>query len=217
MAISGGDNLFRSVHHPVSFRRSVFITEKFWKFDAGQDHLETSIVWERFAPSRRYIHAYGCRQSAERNKRSQKASKSLRHVYCGAYQFKADHVYGLAKVPKLPEVSGASVCHVIETGEIAHANLRIELKNVHGGKIEELKTAIIDHLWRKNRGPLPHKCAVDHDLKPHPSSSMHDPPSGRYIDDRALPLRAWYMIRFWTLRSLWYSRLIPLAGVYRER
>jgi hypothetical protein len=118
---------------------------------------------------------------------------------------------------QLPEITGAVVLHVVEDNEIAHANVRITLANVASGRVEELKTAIVDRLWQVSRGPLHHRCVSDHDINPHPSNAMLDPPGGAYFDDRSLIYRAWYIVRFWLLAGLWRLNVIPLAEVYRSR
>jgi hypothetical protein len=218
MSLPKGNNIFRAVHYPLSFnKRNAFIVGKFIHLGGDESRIEMSVVWERYAPMVSYVHDYGCRTSTARNELKRSRGQSGRDVYCGAFQFKVHQVCDLVGIAQVPEIVHADVVHVIETDEIAHANIGIDLANVsNGGKLEELKTVIVDRLWQVSRGPLRHQCVCDQHLNPHPSNAIPNPPSGAYADDRPAVCRAWYIVRYWVVASLWRSGVIPLAGVYRS-
>jgi hypothetical protein len=204
--ISIGDNIFRGVHHPVAFKSKAFDIGKFWKLFTADDNpkfIEASVIWEKFAPTLGYVNSYGCRTSLKRNKKKEKDGKlGTKDVYCGAYQFKFDHVRGLVGLPGLMDISAADVIHKIETDEIAHCNLQIQIKD-DVDDAEHVKTAIIARLWQVNRGPINHTCAVDINLVPHPNSKLAIPPSGRYVDDRSIIRRTCHVLRFIVLSCRW--------------
>jgi hypothetical protein len=196
--IPATNNLFRGVHHPLSFkRRNVFAVQKFLNFESNESGIETSVVWERYAPTLKYVHAYGCRNSSRRNDRRRAEGRSGSDVYCGAYQFKAGDVRSLFPLPAFPEVTAAEVTHVIEQGEIAHASLHIHLTVGPSGSVEEIKTAVIDRLWRASRGPLRHSCTWDGEVDPHPNTMIPEAPRGPYSDDRSATEYLIFLIRFW--------------------
>jgi hypothetical protein len=204
-AIPDGDNLFRSVVHPLAFRKKGKQLDRGKFFHLCTDDLtpgliKTSVVWERYAPTSQRVHAFGCRLAVRMNE----ANPKTRHVYCGAYQFKASNVRQLVGTENLAEVVGSDVLHVIEHGEIAHANIQIRLAaDVDEDSVEGIKTVIVDRLWQSNRGPIPHICDVDTELEPPPSQLLIDAPNGTYSDDRSSMLRFWYDVRFAALYSLW--------------
>jgi hypothetical protein len=207
--VPNGESFFRGVHYSISFKSKAFDQRRFWALrPAGDDHriIETSVIWERFAPTLGHVNAYGCRLSLTRN-RSKKAEGKVkakdRDVYCGAYQFKIDHVRRLVGLSALTEVAAADVAPVKETDEIAHCNLWVRLNDtVDVEAAETVKTAIIDRLWQANRGPIRHTCADD--LTPHPSGALVVPPSGAYFDDRSPIRRIWHLVRF--VCYVWWVR-----------
>jgi hypothetical protein len=124
--IPQNDNLFRGAHHPVAFRKRAFQYSKFIKLYSDTPGLvEASFIWERYAPTLSFVHAYGCRTSKKRNQNR----PEKRDIYCGAYQLNAWHIRGLATTEGLSEVVTADVIHQVEDNEIAHASLRVVLRD----------------------------------------------------------------------------------------
>ena len=159
--VPDGDRLFRLCIHPISFNRKSFAPEKMWYLKLQADGaLHGSLAWNRYAPAPEYVHGYGCRLAAginEMKKRSGKFKEGNRHYYCGAYELSGSAIRELASIPELDEIASSDIVHQVESGEIAHADLRIFLKpglfNIEG-----TKTAIVDRLWSKCSGPLRHVC-----------------------------------------------------------
>jgi len=202
--IQNGDNLYRHSVFPISFKGNQFASAKFWNFkektDLNQTSIVTSLAWERYVPSKKYVHAYGCRLASritEKRKSEGKTSPKYRHVYCGSYQLNAEAIRLLTTTDGLADILSADVIHEIENGEIAHTNLKIFFKPVLQYDLEGTKTAIIDRLWSVNRGPLLHVCKYDRDIaNGHPNESLQVPPSGEYLDARSYLLCFWFILRF---------------------
>lgn len=206
--IPDGDSLFRHSIKPLSFRGSRFVGSKFVKlYDEADGSLLASLAWERYMPTARHIHEYGCRLAFGINERKRvrgELSEKSRHVYCGAYQITGGAVRALATTPNLDEISSADIIHHIEDGEIAHTDLRIFIKP-GTVNIEDTKTAIVDRLWNSCSGPLKHICDCDLDISPHPSLSLTTPPAGAYADTRRYFSRLWCILRFQIHLWVWRS------------
>jgi len=197
--IPDGNNLFRHAIHPVSFRKTTFVTDKFWHLSNEPDGtILGSLAWERYAPTAHYVHAHGCRLASRRNEAkrlSERYDDKKRQVYCGAYQVTARSVRDIA-LDELAGVLSADVVHHVEEGEIAHTDLRFTLVKPEAFDVEGTKTAIIDRLWNACTGPLAHACDCDRALNPHPNTLLAIPPLGRYRDQRWWITRIWCFIRF---------------------
>lgn len=209
--IPNGDSLFRHAVYPVSFKKTdsyikaIFVPEKVVRFQEQPDgSLVTSVAWERYAPTAKEIHGYGCRMAHHQNRKiAGPITPQKRRVYCGAYQLTAKAVRELA-TQNPGEISRANVKHHIEGGEIAHTDLRIAPNpNV---PLDSVKTVLLDRLWNAYSGPLRHKCDCDRDIDPHPSSKLSTPFRGDYADTRTCLSRRWYVVRFRALHWLWRVR-----------
>jgi hypothetical protein len=205
-AIPPTDNVFRGAHYPVAFKGKIFQYGKFINLvsdDKNPRFVEASFIWQRYAPSLFHVHAYGCRTARKRNKKKPKS----RHVYCGAYHLGASTVRQLARTAELPEVLTADIVHKIENDEIAHAALKVELRDdVDEEAAEHVKTVIADRLWNGSRGPSKHRCRVDRKLTAHPSAAHDIAPLGSYVDDRTISQQVFYLIRYWYLYFVWKAR-----------
>lgn len=144
--------------------------------------LVTSLAWQKFLPTEASLHEYGCRLAGGMNDRlvaqGKKLKDSNRRIYCGSYHLKTSVVRQLVGSDELPELSTAYVLHEIENDEIAHANLRIIIREDWQGDIAATMTAIVDRLWNGCQGPLKHICDCDRSVLPHPSAELSTPPSG---------------------------------------
>jgi hypothetical protein len=207
--IRNGNSLFRHCIYPISFNKksASFAHEKMFYLQSQPDGaLHGSLAWERYVPAPEYIHGYGCRLAAGINFRKRQAGKfseKSRHYYCGAYQLTARTVRSLAITAGLDGVAAADIVHLIEEGEIAHADLRIFLKpGVHE---EGTKTAIVDRLWNACSGPLRHTCDYDRDIHAHQSSNLRTAPVGEYRDAWPSLFRLFRVIRFRFFRWLWLN------------
>jgi hypothetical protein len=204
--ISDEDNLFRATIHPLAFKsKNRFNHGRVFYLDFKADgSLLGSLIWERYAPSTRYIHEYGCRLAFGQNQRYRDEGKEkYRRVYCGSYTLSAKAIRMLPKLEMLNEVlTHADVVHHVEAGEIAHADLKISVKATHHND-EGTKTAIIDRLWHSCRGPLSHKCECDHNIDSHPSSNLELPPQGEYSDTRSSFTRCWHIVTFVIINFVW--------------
>lgn len=208
--IRDGDYLYRPLIFPLSFSRAeTFIPSKLFHLagDPESGAILGSLVWERFAPTPEYIHAYGCRLAEKMNKKQKTKGKDRqkdRRVYCGAYGLRARSVRSLAGAEGLGEVVSADVTHLVEDGEIAHAELRIML-DAGTVNVEGTKTAILDRLVNASVGPLRHVCECDSDLAEHPSENLSIGQSGEYVNRRSYVNRLWRIVRFhlcvWFLRA----------------
>jgi len=198
--IPNSDGLFRHCIHPTAFRNQGkrFAPHKLIRLKEQNGTLLGSLAWERYLPTTKHVHSYGCQLASIRTKKNNK-----RHIYCGAYQLEASAVRALATTETLNGISSANVVHHIENGQIAHAELRISLKTGNNN-VESTKTAILDRLWNKCYGPLRYIDDCDQDIIPHPSSDLPTPPAGAYNDTRSCLSRLWSIIRF-HLES-WYLR-----------
>jgi hypothetical protein len=175
-------------------------------YDKRDGSIEASLAWERYVPTTELIHGYGCRLASGINARKQAEGKTRaknRHVYCGAYELKANAIRALAATEGLTEILSADVVHQIEHGEIAHTALRIILKPDAAVDVEGTKTAILDRLWNAFSGPLKHICNEDKDIREHPNSGLITPPAGPYSDTRSSILRLWCIVRFQICSWLW--------------
>jgi hypothetical protein len=215
--IPNGENIYRSVIFPLSFGgKRTFQPHKFMALGSQPGkphHIETSVIWERYAPFARFVHAFGCRLSAGQNSRRSNPKPGTERIYCGAYRLKVDDVRELARTAGLPEIQLADVRHVIEHGEIAHASLEIELvASTDEAVIEDVKTGIVDRLWRASSGPDAHICKEDSHLDPHPNGRLASAPSGPYSDDRTIWQRLWCLFRFLVVK-LWHW----LIGPFRRK
>jgi len=216
--IPDNDNLFRHCTHPISFKKERFASEKVIKIYDEPDGktLLASLAWERFVPTTKLVHGYGCRLSLGINNRAKARDKfdpTRPNVYCGAYRLSADTVRALRA--DLDEVESADVIHNIEEGEISHTDLRIVLIPSDGLDRENTKTAIVDRLWYACCGPLRHTCDCDFGINPHPSLSLITAPKGACSDTRSSFYRLWSIIRYrvdvWLL-----PRITPLLQRLNE-
>lgn len=208
--IPDDDKLYRHVIHPLSFSGNKFVVYKFIKlYDESDGSILASLAWERYLPTQKHVHSYGCRLARGMNtkmKEQGKFQEKNKKVYCGAFQLEARAVRSLPNLIGLEEVSSADVLHSVEEGEIAHTDLRIVLKPNTGRDVEGTKTAILDRLWRASSGPMKHICEEDSGIKPHPNSRLQTPPGGPYVDPRSFIERLFYVVRFavceWTWRKI---------------
>ena len=202
------DGLFRYCLFPTSFSRRRFVEAKFLKlYDQEDGSLLASVAWERYVPSLKLVHEYGCRISSRINERLRAASKfnsKTRNVYCGAYRLVANRIRALGDTEGLDEVLSADVVHHPEDGEIAHTDLRIVLETGEYDR-EATKTAIVDRLWNECTGPIKHACECDLDVQEHPSIELPVPPRGTYLDQRSLINRFWQIAQF-HICQWWLSR-----------
>ena len=198
--IPDSDGLFRHCIHPTAFRSGGkrFASDKLLHLKEENGTLRGSLAWERYVPTTKHVHSYGCQLASIRTQKNNK-----RHIYCGAYQLKASAVRALATTETLNEISSANVVHHIENGRIAHTDLRISLKPGNYD-VEGTKTAIIDRLWNAWRGPLRYIDDCDRDIVPHPSSDLRTPPAGAYNDTRSYLYRLWSLIRFQICSRFWH-------------
>jgi len=195
--IRNGENLFRHCIHPISFRGPRFAPEKIIKIEERDGFLLASLAWERFVPTSKFVHDYGCRLAFGMNNRDRAAARykeKNRKIYCGAYQLRADAVRALAAIEG---IATADVVHHVEMGEIAHVDVRIVLRPGADLDAENTKTAIVDRLWNACRGPLRHVCSCEAATSPHPSAALITGPQGKYSDNRPSLLRLWSILRFY--------------------
>lgn len=203
--IANNDNLFRHTVYPISFggkKHNAFSHAKFLHLVQVDDLIETSVTWERYVPTERYVHEYGCRLAVKQNadKRLKGTYKEEnRRIYCGAYQLRARAVRALGNAD--PKISSADVIHVIENDEISHSALKIFLRSREF--IEGTKTAILVHLWNTCTVPLLHICDCDRHLTQHPSADLEAAPAGAYCDNRHRLSRLWFLTRFHIYNWLW--------------
>ncbi|SRR5258708_34279319 len=210
--IPDSDSLFRHSLFPVSFRstnnlnKTRFAYEKLMRVeeDKSDGSLHTSLAWERYVPTSKYVHGYGCRTASRRNQQTQKEGKfkqANRTIYCGAYHLTAKAVRELTSTRNPSEISSVEVTHQVAAGEIAHTDVKIVV-SPNGPDLEGTKTAIIDRLWNACSGPLRHSCNCDRNVNLHPSGKLNTSPAGDYHDGRSRLCRMWYIIRFrlWCLR-----------------
>lgn len=203
--ISDRDSLFRQTIHPITFRGKAFAPEKFLKlYDRDDGSLLASLTWERYVPTAKLVHDYGCRLASRMNERLPGKSKDRRkYIYCGAYQTKGGAIRALPDADGLDDVLSADVVHHIEYGELAHTDLRIVLKSNPSFNVEGTKTAILDRLWTGCCGPLRHKCECDADVIDHPSTGLDTPPGGIYFDTRSFLSRVLCVLRFHVYSWIW--------------
>ena len=208
--IPDSDNLFRCCIHPLSFKSQGrrFASEKLLRLQHDQEKgtLLASLAWERYVPTTKHVHAYGCRVAFYMNEKLRAEGKleRERRIYCGAYRLNASAVRALENADALNEISSADVVHRIENKEIAHTALIISLKP-GDFDVEGTKTAIVDRLWNVCSGPLKYIGVCDQDIKPHPSSGLSTPPAGPYSDTRSCLYRLWSLTRFRIHSWVWCS------------
>ncbi len=209
--IADSDSLFRHAVAPVSFNKRRFNRSMFFHLQVRDGNsIHGSLAWERYVPSARHVHAYGCRLAASRNASSRAEGtfqETRRQIYCGVYEVTAAAVRALGNHDGLRAILSVDVIHYVEAGEIAHADLRI----VFGPEEQNpaaMKTAIVDRLWNACTGPLTHICDVDRDITPHPRELLESAPAGLYIDARNLWSRIWHFGRFHVCYLLWRLALL---------
>lgn len=194
--------------NPIAFTNAgkVFNWEKAFRLNHDQTSgaIFGSMAWDHFLPTTAHIHGYGCRLAAKINDKRKvggELKKKNRHVYCGAYEVKAGLVRSLVGVEGLSDLASADVTHLIEDGEIAHAELRFKLSS-EAMSIEGTKTAIVVSLLNGVSGPIKHLCECDRDITPHPSTMLTTGQLGEFVDRRSFLERLWHIGRFHLLRYL---------------
>jgi hypothetical protein len=212
--IPDSDSLFRQTIHPLSFKGAKFAHDRLLrlKYDQADRSLLASLTWERYVPTAKLIHGYGCRLALYMNETERRAGtlkEKNRRIYCGAYELKGHAIRALAGTEGLDEILSADVVQLVEKGEIAHVNLRIILRPSEGLDVAGTKTAILDRLWNICSGPLTHICDCDQHVPNHPSSDLVIPPAGPYLDTRPRLLRLWCIVRFHICSWLWQHFLQP--------
>lgn len=192
--IPDSDSLFRFCIYPASFKGKAkqFAVEKLFNLKHCKEEgtILGSLAWERYVPTTKHVHGYGCRVASRRLGRE-------RSIYCGAYRLNGSAVRALATTEALDEVSSSDVVHCPENGEIAHTALRISLKR-GDFNVEGTKTVILDRLWNTCSGPL--KSIGDCD-----SLALITAPAGLYSDTRSQLYRVWSLIRFQICSWVWHS------------
>jgi hypothetical protein len=188
-AVPDGESVWRSAVFPVAFKKNKLSPKTFfklWPADEGPFVLEMSLVRGKYAPTLSMVHGFGCRLAASQNRNLVDRGKNADKVYCGAYQLKASDICELRGTPKLSEVTKAEVLNIVEDGEFAHSNARIEV-DTKGDEdaVEPIKTLIVDRLWHQSAGPSKHVCKCDEEANPHPSAWLQDGPKGPYVDTRS--------------------------------
>lgn len=151
MRIPVSDVVYRHAVHPEAFKKNTLDRGRLFHF--GSDPLQPtmSVAWERFVPTEKLIHGYGLRMVAARNRKISDPAKHKK--YCGAYQFLVSDVLALPNDASLSDVEAIIISHLEENGEIAHANLTIQVR-AGCDDVPGVKTAILDRLWNIRRGPL---------------------------------------------------------------
>ncbi len=202
-----GDNVFRASIYPLFSGGGRFVPGKMLNISEEQDgSLLTSLVWERYAPSSKYVHAFGQRLADKMNAnmlaKHRKISEKNRKIYAGAYQITAQLIRDMGNGIEVPNVESADVIYHIEDGEIAHADLRIYLKN-EIQDAEGIKTEIVDYIWRECSGPLTPKFGQHEQSAENASKILEVPSKGRYQDRRSLPIKLVYHLRFYVLYLWW--------------
>jgi hypothetical protein len=198
------DGLFRHVVFPNGFKstkkrdKARFEYKKLIKWYDELDGIHASLAWERYLPTTKDVHGYGCRLASRRNeslKSNGKYTEEKRNIYCGTYRLTAQTIHNLIFSPDFREILSTQVTHKIEEGEIAHVDVRVVL-NSGWSDIEGTKTAIMDRLWSKSTGPLKHVCEYDQDIDPHPNAQLETPPGGDYEDRRSWWVWSFFVVRF---------------------
>lgn len=194
-------SVFRHSVHPVSFRGGkTFDPRNLLNIcDLPDGSLETSMAWDRYLPSVKDVHSYGCRLAHQRNQAKQTAGKyneKYRQIYCGAYETEVLSIRRLVGNENLDEIASADVVHQPEDGEIAHVRVIIRVRDDGDLDRENTKTAIIHRIWHAFRGPLIHVCPCDAEIPNHPSSTLATGPAGPYVDRRSRLVQLWSLFRF---------------------
>lgn len=197
-------NVFRATIYPLAFKsNNKFNQHKAFKLESQEDgSILGSLAWERYVPTTKHVHRYGCRLAFGMNRKyREQGNRKDRRIYCGSYNLKVGAIRGL--VNELREVVlSADVIHHIENGQIAHADLRILVGKDHHGD-EGTKTAILDRLWNSCRGPIKHECEGDQDVGQHPNKNLEPPPQGEYRDTRSMLCRVWHITRYQVSHYIW--------------
>lgn len=210
------ESVWRSAVFPLAFKvrqkqlspKSLF---KLHSSDTAPFVLEMSLARQKFAPTMEMIHRFGCRLAAFQNRVQSRNGKKTDRIYCGSYELRAGSLPNLQGVSSLAEVKTVQVIHCVENGEFAHANLRIEVDtNGDVEAVEEVKTLIVDQLWRQSSGPEKYICLRDERVQSHPSDWLADAPRGSYTEQRstgqiALDFLAYAVLHF---PRLWVIDLI---------
>jgi hypothetical protein len=208
--VPDADSIYRHAIYPAAYKTGKqpltsarFDLRSFLHLKPQPDGtLETSFVWERYAPTEKELHAYGCRLAHGRNaKLISPASLKYRNMYCGAYQCTAREIRAIpANNPMYLEK--IEIRRRIESGEIAHTEFKVFLKGNYSA--ETLATVLFDRIWHCLQGPLRHCCNCDVDVKEQNLADKLDvPPKGRYSDKRSWLRRAWHILRFRFEHSAW--------------
>ena len=206
-----GASLFRHSLHPIVFKgRKTFAPQKMFRLEDDEtDNVVSSVVWQKYVPTQRHVHGYGCRLSSKINDRRRlegKLNDKNRHIYCGAYHLTAFWVRELGNGDDVNSpIKAAEVNHLPEDGEIAHTEIRFIL-NPETPDIEGAKTEIVARLWDGCSGPLMFVCDDDRDVPDHPSENLRPGPLGGYTDTRTRWSRLRDLVRFhvcrWIMRRL---------------
>ena len=191
--VPDGASLFRHCVHPIVFKGGkTFAPEKMFKLyddENSPNNVVSSVAWQKYVPTREHVHDYGCRLASKRNDKKRQEGKLTsrsRQIYCGAYNLIAGRVRGICDQDDVNSpVTVTEVNHLVEDGEIAHAEIRFILKP-EITDIEGAKTEIVDRLWNACCGPLPFICDDDQDIvSHHPSEDLDPGPLGGYVDTRS--------------------------------
>jgi hypothetical protein len=212
-SIPNGDRLFRHAFYPLCFKtkQRLFAWQNLIYFKKQHDgSLLGSLAWERYVPTEKYVHEYGCRLARGRNDKKRAEGRFAdenRDIYCGAYQLRADAVRALVTDDKLDEISSneilsVDVVHHIEAGEIARTDSKVLLKP-KVTNIAFTKTAILVGLWNACSGPLRHTCDSDLNVNPHPNINLITAPAGECSYTRPYFNRLWYLVRFQARYWFW--------------
>jgi hypothetical protein len=218
-AVPDGEYVWRSAVYPAAFKKQRLSTKAFFKLyaDTSPFVLEMSLVREKYAPTLGMVHGFGCRLAASQNRNLTKRGKDTDRIYCGAYQLTVENIRQLTGLPNLSEVKKAQVLHVVEDGEFAHSNMRIEVDT--GGDedaMELIKTLIVDRIWSKSAGPSAHICAPDRNVEVHPSTWLEPGPNGPCIDNRSKARIFIDVVLFFLCRypTLWARLKVQAAAIW---
>jgi hypothetical protein len=214
-AVPDGESVWRSAVFPVAFKKKKQLSPKtflkLWPASEGPFVLEMSLVRGKYAPTLPMVHAFGCRLAASQNQLLIGKEKAADRIYCGAYQLTVGDIHNLRGMANLSEVTKVEVLHVIEDGEFAHSNLRIEVDTKGDEEaVEPIKTEIVDRLWQRLAGPAKHVCKCDEEVDPQPSDWLQDSPRGRYVDTRSKPRVVFEILSYFLFH---YPRLWVLHKV----
>jgi hypothetical protein len=130
------------------------------------------------------VHSFGCRLASKGN--AKRKGGALRLIYCGAYEVTLDALH--AQCLQIPGLAYIGAVHVIEEGEIAHANLQFRFSAPPSTKddIAFWKTDLMNEVSCIARGPLKHICGQDQYVIDHPSNKLVVLPAGLYGERRSI-------------------------------